>query len=395
MSDTLSCKGFKAASLAAGIKVEGRLDLGLIYSTAPASAAGVFTSNLVKAAPVVLSKKNMSGGKARAIIVNSGNANCCTGAQGMTDALEIAETVAGQLGLSPDEIVPASTGVIGAPLPADKIRKAIPDLVNKLEPAGFEGFARAIMTTDTVPKLEKRQVQIDGQPVCLVAVAKGAGMIRPDMATMLCFVCTDAGIEPELLQTVLKSSVDKTLNRITVDGDTSTNDTVAVLANGASGVDLTSEQQIRQFQSCLDDLLMDIARALVKDGEGVTKVVDITVCGAASEADALKMADTIAHSALVKTAFFGQDANWGRILMAAGRSGVKFDFEKTDLYFNSVQMAAKGMTCGPDAEKTVTRIMKDSEFSVTLDLHDGPYSATMITSDFSVDYVKINADYRS
>jgi glutamate N-acetyltransferase/amino-acid N-acetyltransferase len=246
-----------------------------------------------------------------------------------------------------------------------------------------------------VPKLVSRQIAIDGKTVTMVAAAKGAGMIRPDMATMLCFVCTDAAIEAELLRSLLSATVDRTINRISIDGDTSTNDSLFLLANGCSGVSIQTQAQSIQFMTLLEDVLKDIARRLVKDGEGVTKVVDIHVVGAVSNDAARQVADTVAHSPLVKTAFFGQDANWGRIIAAVGRSGVLVEPERIDLFFDGVQMAMAGCGCGPMAEAQVTAIMKKPEFSVTIDLHQGTGSSSMLTCDFSVDYVKINADYRS
>jgi glutamate N-acetyltransferase/amino-acid N-acetyltransferase len=389
------CNGFQAGGLSAGIKKTQALDLGLIYSEKPAVAAAVLTRNKVQAAPVKLTRDHISKGKARAVIVNSGNANCCTGSKGDRDALQMAKIAAAGLDLSPEEVVVASTGVIGEPLPIEKIEKAGPLLVDVLSPDGFDDFARAIMSTDTVPKLIQRRGEVDGRAFTLLAAAKGAGMIRPDMATMLCFVCTDADISHALLQQGLKKAVDQSLNRITIDGDTSTNDMVLVMANGQSGVKIESDEQQMVFQDQLNDLLLDMARRLVKDGEGVTKVVEIQVSGAASDEEAYLVADTVAHSPLVKTAFFGEDANWGRIIMAVGRAGVTMDPNHIDIYFDEVLMVKAGQGCGPKAEAQATDVLRKSEFSVGIDLHQGSGAGRMLTSDFSVDYVKINADYRS
>jgi glutamate N-acetyltransferase / amino-acid N-acetyltransferase len=395
MLESIECPGFEAAGMAAGIKKSGDLDLGLICSGTPAAVAGVFTRNQVQAAPVVVTQARVSRGVTRAVVVNSGNANCYTGEQGMVDAEAMATLVAAELNLAPEEVLVASTGVIGASLPMQKIASAAPVLANQLASEGFASFSRAIMTTDTVPKLVQRKGEIDGRPITLVATAKGSGMIRPDMATMLCFVCTDARIEAPLLQQSLKDAVDRSLNRITIDGDTSTNDMVLMLANGASGADVRTPAHHKIFQALLSDLLTDIAHQLVRDGEGVTKVVRITVQGAPSNAAALRIADTVAHSPLVKTAFFGEDANWGRIIAAVGRAGVPLDPRKIDLYFGPVQVVGQGRWCGPEAEARATAILKQAEFSVTVELNQGQGTDSLLTCDFSLDYVRINADYRT
>ncbi|MBI5896125.1 MAG: bifunctional glutamate N-acetyltransferase/amino-acid acetyltransferase ArgJ, partial [Desulfobacterales bacterium] len=319
--------------------------------------AGMFTRNRVMSAPVVLTKERAAKGSARAIIANAGCANCCTGPQGMAHAKRMTAGAAAGLNLTDEQVLVASTGTIGLTLPIDKVQAALPTLIGQLQPDGFENFSRAIMTTDTVPKLVQRRGSLDGRPFTALAVAKGAGMIRPDLATMFCFVCTDVAASAEALQSMLRASVDRTLNRITIDGDTSTNDTVLILANGVSGAVVRSAEQQRIFQAVLDDLLMDVARRLVKDGEGVTKVVEIKVQGAPSDAAALKVAETVAHSPLVKTAFFGQDANWGRILGAAGRAGVAIDPERIDVLFDGVQMVKAGQGCGQAAEDQVTAVM--------------------------------------
>lgn len=396
MTQAVQCQGFQAAGMAAGIKKKaGLLDLGVIYSQAPATVAGMFTRNRVMAAPVVLTKDRVAGGMARVIVANAGCANCCTGPQGMDHARRMADCAAAGLGLDESQVLVASTGVIGAPLPVEKIQAAMPQLIIQLRPDGFEDFSRAIMTTDTVPKLAQRQAAMDGRPFTVVAVAKGAGMIRPDMATMFCFLCTDAAVPSGVLQAMLRPAVDRTLNRITIDGDTSTNDTVLLMANGQSGVQVQTPEQQSVFQSILEDLLMEIARRLVRDGEGATKLVEIKVRGALSDVDAHRIADTVAHSPLVKTAFFGEDANWGRIMGAVGRAGVEIDPQHIDIFFDGVQMVRDGLGCGQDNEDQVTAVMKQREFTVTVDLHMGRGQAAMLTCDYSIDYIKINADYRS
>jgi glutamate N-acetyltransferase/amino-acid N-acetyltransferase len=389
------CPGFKAAGVAAGIKKTGALDLGLIYSESAAAAAGVYTRNQIQAAPVLLCKDHLADGMAQAVIVNSGNANCYTGPQGRADANATAGETASALQLNRRQVLVASTGVIGAPLPMDRIRSAIPDMTAAIRAHGFSDFARAIMTTDTVPKLVQKQGQVDGREFTLLAIAKGAGMIRPDMATMLCFICTDADLDNALLQQALEGAVNQTLNRITIDGDTSPNDTVLALANGVAGAKIRNGQQFKLFKRVLAKALQQISRLLVKDGEGVTKVVEIKVRGASSNREALQIADTVAHSPLVKTAFFGQDANWGRIIAAVGRAGIPIDPDRIDLYFDQVQLISQGSYCGADAEAQAASILQRSEFGVTIDLHLGSGCDCILTSDLSVDYVRINADYRT
>ena len=389
------CPGFKAAGITAGLKKKDRKDIGLICSDVPANAAGVFTRNRVKAAPVILDEERIKKGVCQAIIVNSGNANCCTGERGIQDAETMAALTASELGISEDLVLVSSTGVIGEPMPMEKIEYAVPRLVKSLQPEGFPDLARSIMTTDTVPKMVLGQGVVDGKRFTVVGVAKGAGMIRPNMATMLCFLCTDVGATPEILKKTLVKGVNRSFNRITIDGDTSTNDMVLMMANGLSGAVLQRDDHIDAFQKILDTILLDLAKQLVRDGEGVTKLVEIIIRGAASDADAEIIADTVAHSPLVKTAFFGEDANWGRIVGAVGRAGVDVDPDKIDLYFDDVQMVKSGMGCGKTLEAEATRILKKPEFAVIIDLNQGPGIGSMITCDFSVEYVKINADYRS
>jgi len=389
------CPGFKAAGIAAGLKKKNKKDLGLIFSEVPANVAGMFTRNRVKAAPVILDIERITSGVCQAIIVNSGNANCCTGEQGIRDAETMASLSASELGISKDLVLVASTGVIGEPLPIGKIKTAIPDLVRSLQPEGIPDLAKSIMTTDTVPKMASGQGVVEGKSFIVTGVAKGAGMIRPDMATMLCFVCTDVNAAPEVLKEVLVSAIDRSFNRITIDGDTSTNDTVLMMANGLSGAVIENPGHKEIFQKVIDRIFLDLAKQLVRDGEGVTKLVEIIVRGAASDSDAIKIADTVAHSPLVKTAFFGEDANWGRIIGAVGRAGVDVDPDRIDLYFDDVQMVKAGMGCGKSVEAEATKVLKKSEFTVAVHLNMGQGFGSIITCDFSIDYVKINADYRS
>ncbi len=389
------CSGFKAAGVAAGLKKKGKKDLGLMVSQVPATVAGVFTKNRVKAAPVILDRQRIKTGVCQAIIVNSGNANCCTGEQGIRDAETMASLAASELGISEDLVLVASTGVIGEPLPIEKIGAAIPTLVNSLQSEGIPDLARSIMTTDTVPKMVSAHGVVDGKTFTVTGVAKGAGMIRPDMATMLCFVCTDVKVSSEILKEILVKAVNRSFNRITIDGDTSTNDTVLIMANGLSGAVIQSPDQKDIFQKILDEIFLDLAKQLVRDGEGVTKLVEIMVRNAVSDSDAQKVADTVAHSPLVKTAFFGEDANWGRIAGAVGRAGVQIDPDKIDVYFDDVQMVKAGMGQGKTIEAEATKVLKRPEFTLTIDLNSGSGSGSILTCDFSVDYVRINADYRS
>jgi len=393
--DSILCPGFQAAGVASGLKKNGNKDLGLIFCETPATVAGVFTRNLVCAAPVQLDRQRVAGGRCRAVIVNSGNANCCTGQQGMRDAVGMAQAAAKGLAIDEKEVLVASTGVIGEPLPVEKIESAVPDLVKALAPEGLGGFAEAIMTTDTEPKVVSRRGQLEGKDFTITATAKGAGMIRPNMATMLCFVMTDIAASPDVLQEMLQASVQRSFNRIMVDGDTSTNDTVLLMAGGNCGVTVFSGAQKEVFQSVLDDVLVSLAKWLVKDAEGATKLIEISIIGALSGQDAHQIAATVAHSNLVKTAFFGEDANWGRILAAVGRAGVPLDPDKIDIRFGPVLMVQNGMGCGKQAEARATEILQRPEFDITIDLKLGDGSASMFTCDFSVDYVKINADYRT
>jgi glutamate N-acetyltransferase/amino-acid N-acetyltransferase len=395
MKETLFVNGFLAAGVSAGLKKNGQKDLGLLFSTVPAVAAGVFTRNRIKAAPVVLDRKRIETGNGRAILVNSGNANCCTGEQGMNNALAMAKAVAAGLDLPVEQVLVASTGVIGEQLPIHKIKTAVPALLDALKPEGLSELAEAMMTTDTVPKLVAIKSHLDGKGFHLAAVAKGAGMIRPDMATMLCFVISDIELPATVMQTMLNAAVDRSFNRITVDGDMSTNDTVIFMANGASGVAAEMPEARQVVQSVLEDALLQLARLCVKDGEGATKLVEVRVNGAASDPDARSVADAVANSSLVKTALFGQDANWGRILAAAGRAGVLIDPGRVDVYFDKVMMVKDGLGRGKPVEAEATAVLKKPEFVITIDLKMASGSASVLTCDFSIDYVKINADYRS
>jgi glutamate N-acetyltransferase/amino-acid N-acetyltransferase len=313
----------------------------------------------------------------------------------MRDAEAMCRKTAAALKISDDLVCVASTGVIGQPMPIDTVTAAVPRLMAALSPDGIGDFAEAILTTDLVPKVVSLQGEMGGVPYTVAGVAKGSGMIRPDMATMLCFVVTDLKIPPGPLQEALAGGVDRSFNRITVDGDTSTNDTVLMMAGGRSGAAVRSPEDAAEFQTQLDEVLARLARMVVQDGEGATKLVEIAVVGAATEADARAVADTVAHSSLVKTALFGEDANWGRIIAAAGRAGVPLAPDAVDILFEDVMMCQNGMTCGDAAERAAAAVLKRPEYRITVDLHMGTASASVFTCDFSIDYVKINADYRS
>ena len=391
-------KGFTYSAVAAGIRKKERLDLGLIFCEKPAVAAGVFTTNRVKAAPVLLDMERIGQGRAQAILVNSGVANACTGKIGMQAAKTCSRLAASALNIGENLVQVASTGVIGEQVPVDKIKAAMDDLVAGLSPDGYDAVVRAIMTTDTVPKTAGRTCTIGGKEGRLFGMAKGAGMIMPDMATMLCFVMTDVDIAAPVLQENLSWAVKRSFNRITVDGDTSTNDTVLALASCKAGnrqIDAPDTKESRLFGKTLEDLLRDLAQQIVADGEGATKLVTVKVINAQSESDAEQAARTIANSPLVKTAFFGEDANWGRIIAALGRSGVKFDQNRVDIAFDDVFMVKDGLSEGPTAEKKATAVLKQKAFTVTVDLKMGEAAGEIYTCDLSIDYIKINADYRS
>jgi len=390
--------GFSFSAIEAGIRYANRLDLGLIYSDVPCVTAGVFTTNQVKAAPVVLDVERLGGGRAQAILVNSGCANACTGEAGMTAAVQTGSLLASSLDIPEEMIQLASTGVIGEQLNVAAFEKGMQSLVDGLDAGRFEDVARAIMTTDTVPKTASALVNIGGTEVTIIGMAKGAGMIMPNMATMLGFIMTDARINFSELHQCLVRGANRTFNRITIDGDTSTNDMVLVMANGKAenpGIDGESPQYLAAFADALETVMKELALKIVTDGEGATKTISIRVCGARADEDAEKIARTVANSNLVKTAFFGEDANWGRIIAAMGRSGVQFNPEKVDIAFGDVVLVRNGLALGKDVEQSATKVLKEKQFSVSIDLKEGKGCDEVYTCDFSIDYVKINADYRS
>lgn len=396
MDDTIRMiQGFKASAVRAGLKKNNGLDLALIYSEKEAAAAGVFTTNRVKAAPILLTREHIAGGRARAIIANAGNANACTGEKGLDNARRASELVAKALGLHPDDVLVSSTGVIGQPLNMDLISRAIPDLVNTLSPEGITSAAQAIMTTDSFPKISQWEGRAGDQIYRIQGIAKGAGMIMPNMATMLSFIMSDIGIRPDELRRALISSVEGTFNRITVDGDTSTNDMVLVLTNGIAGNGPLSEKDFLGFMDGLKQVMGELARMIVRDGEGATKVIDLLIKGAHSASDAIHAARTVANSSLVKTAFYGQDPNWGRIIAALGRAGIQMEEARVDIWVDDIQIVCAGLGNGPEAEKKAAEKMTQKEFTVQIDLHQGAFQDRMVTCDLTHDYVSINADYRT
>jgi glutamate N-acetyltransferase/amino-acid N-acetyltransferase len=394
--------GFLGAAIEAGIKYKGRLDLGLILSARPAVAAAVFTQNEIKAAPVLAGIRRMGAGNpcVRAILVNSGNANACTGDRGLADVDDERSLMGRALGIDPDDILISSTGVIGRPMPMDRIRDAIPGLVKGLGEDRLDSVAQAILTTDKVKKTAVRDIEINGVMVRIAGMAKGAGMIAPMLgppqATMLAFILTDAEIDPQYAQDALTDAARQSFNRILIDGDMSTNDTVFLLANGLAGNPVIEKGRGDDvFYPALEDLMQDLAGQIVADGEGVTKVVTITVKGARGLDEADVIARTIAASPLVKTAFFGNDPNWGRILAAAGRAGFKLDQDRIGLAIDGVVIVSAGQGVGDEAEARAKDVMTGKKYEVRLDLGLGNAEASILTSDLSIDYIRINADYRT
>jgi len=388
-------KGFKAASIAAGLKKNKAADMTLIYSEREAVAAAVFTTNKVKAAPVQISMEHIIKGKARAIIANAGNANACTGSEGINNARLTAELTARELGIKPEDVLVASTGVIGAQLDMDKVANAIPGLVKGLSYDNIPLAADAIMTTDSFPKISIFEGKAGGSSYRTLGIAKGAGMIMPNMATMLSFILTDVNIDNHQLKKALSYSVDKTFNRITVDGDTSTNDTVFIMANGTAGNNALNTDDYDGFRKGLQDVMKDLSNMIIKDGEGATKLVFITVKGAASENDAMTAARNIANSYLVKTAFYGQDANWGRIMAALGRSGIAMEENRVSILIEDIKIVEGGLAIDPDREKMAAEKMKNRSFSVSIDLNIGNHEYNVTTCDLTHEYVSINANYRT
>jgi glutamate N-acetyltransferase / amino-acid N-acetyltransferase len=387
--------GFRAAAVASGIKKDG-LDLTLLAADSGCSAAAVFTTNRAQAAPVLVSREHLRAGQARAVLINSGCANAATGERGLADARESAALVARAIGCRPEEVVVASTGVIGVALPMDRVRDGIQAAAPLLSRGGGSLAARAIMTTDTRPKQVVVEFPLDGHTARLGAMAKGAGMIAPNMATMLAVFTTDAAVDPRLLQNALREAVGESLNRITVDGDTSTNDMAVILASGAlpARAILQDDGDYRAFRAALVEAARALAEMIVRDGEGATRIAEVRVQGARTAAEADRVARTIAESPLVKTALHGGDPNWGRILAAAGRSGVDIDTARVDIHLGDVWVAAGGAAREYD-ERTAAQAMQEDPVRITVVLHQGQEQGWMWTCDLTRGYVEINAHYRS
>lgn len=392
-----SPKGFQAAGIHCGIKKKKLLDLALVVSERDGPIAGVFTNNRVAAAPVVIDRLHLQQGIGRAIIVNSGNANACTGAEGLAAAEEMATLVARRLDTDLRKVYVGSTGVIGQPLPIECIRAGIPALMQRIRRTGGTEAARAILTTDLRVKQIAMRGTVAGRSVTIGGMAKGSGMIHPNMATMLAYLTTDAAISQPALQKALSAAVDQSFNCISVDGDTSTNDTVLCLANGLADHAPIQEgtETFVTFHRMLLQTCLALALRICRDGEGVTKIVKIHVTGADTSAAAKQVANTVATSNLVKTALFGEDANWGRVMAAIGRSGVPVDPSRIDLSFDKVAMVKNGMGLGAQAERRIATVFRKKEFTIHIDLGQGSAQSHVWTTDLSYDYVKINASYRS
>jgi len=390
-------RGFTAAGIHCGIKKKRLPDLALVVSERNGPIAGVFTTNRLAAASVTLNRQKLRRKTARAVLVNSGNANAVTGRQGYADAVEMAMLVAKRLKIAPHTVFVGSTGVIGQPLPMARIRQGVPTVIKQLRRAGGHDAARAILTTDLRTKETAYSARIGDRTVTVGGMAKGSGMIHPDMATMLAYVATDAAIEPSALQHALTAAVAKSFNCISVDGDSSTNDTVLCLANGLAGNPKlrTGSPALAAFQRLLDQVCLDLAMKVIRDGEGVTKVVKLAVTGARTQADAKRIATTIGTSLLVKTALFGEDANWGRIAAALGRAGVAIDPGRVGLAFDGIPIVKAGRPLGASAQRRIGRIVTNREFTITVAVGGGPATTTLWITDLSYEYVRINASYRS
>jgi len=400
LSEAAVPRGFRFSATACGLKKTGALDLALLSSDVPASAAAVFTQNLVVAAPVVVSKKNLhlSKGRMRAVIVNAGNANCATGDAGYAASVKMVEETARRLGCDPREVFVCSTGVIGVALPLEKVLRALSGIARNRRPSvrSFAELSLAICTTDTRPKTAASSFRMARRRIHFMGCAKGAGMIHPNMATTLAFVVTDAAISPSLLQKTLRDVTTRTFNAISIDGDTSTNDTLLVLANGASGAPRIKAGTAahRSFAKALEEVCRSLALQIVADGEGAQRVIEIEVRGAKTESAARQIARTIATSPLVKTAFAGGDPNWGRIFAAAGRAGVKFDPGRVDIHMAGIPVLRRGQPLDFNERETSNRLL-ERQVMLVVNLHAGRASARYWTCDFTAEYVRINASYRT
>lgn len=389
-------KGFKAAGVKAGIKKSGNLDLALIYTEKEAAVAGVFTKNAVAAAPVIVSREVVKGGKAHAIVANAGCANACTGETGLANARKMAALAAAEVGCASDEVLVGSTGIIGVNLPMDKLEAGIKAAAAELSEDGSKNAGNAIITTDTYSKACSCEVEIGGQAVRFGVIAKGSGMIQPNMATMLCYITTDANISSQLMQKALSEIVEVSFNMISVDGDMSTNDTVLVLANGASGAaEITDgSPEYDKFYATLKEICQELSKRIAADGEGATKFLTINVSGTKTFEDAKTVAMSIAKSPLVKTAFFGEDPNWGRVICAVGYAGIPMVPEKTVIKFGGVPVYANGLGAEFN-EDDIHKVMAEHDIVIDVEMGMGDAKATVWSCDFSYEYVKINGEYHT
>ncbi len=394
-------KGFKAAGITAGLKKSGKKDLALIYSEYKAVSAAVFTKNMVKAAPILVDMENIKSENTQAIVVNSGNANACTGESGYINAKKMTEVIAEKLDLLPAEVLVESTGIIGVQMDMEKVTKGLESVVAELSEDGGHNAGEAIMTTDTFPKNTAVKVSIDGKEVTIAGIAKGSGMIHPNMATMLAFLVTDVSIDKKLLQKAFSESTDDSYNMVSVDGDTSTNDMAGILANGAAeNTKITDENNegYKTFKEALNFVNKELAKSIAKDGEGATKLIEVTAKNARTMEDAKKVSKSVVTSSLFKAAVFGSDANWGRILCAVGYSGAELIVDKIEIFIKgenqTIQVAKNGMGI-EFSEEEVEKILKEEKVGVIVNLNDGNHDATAWGCDLTYDYVKINADYRT
>jgi glutamate N-acetyltransferase/amino-acid N-acetyltransferase len=392
-------KGFKLATGSAGIKKPGRADLVIMEVCPGATVAGVFTQNAFCAAPVHIAKQHLQSAASRYLLVNTGNANAGTGKQGLADSLSCCQALAQQLDVDATQVLPFSTGVIGEPLPVAKITAALADTLTKLDEQGWLQAASGIMTTDTRPKAASRTLDFRGQTITITGIAKGAGMIKPNMATMLGYVATDASVSQPLLQQILESAVNHSFNRITVDGDTSTNDACMLVATGQSAAEALTDDSQPLYPLLLEaitELCIELAQGLVRDGEGATKFVAVEVTGGDTEQQCLQVAYTVAESPLVKTALFASDPNWGRLLAAIGRAGIdNLDVDRVSVYINDILIAENGCRAASYTEQQGGEVMAAEEITISIQLNRGDHTATVWTTDLSYDYVRINADYRT
>ena len=393
----LPVPGVRLGTTCAGIKQPDRRDLVVMELAADTRTAAVFTQNAFCAAPVIMARQHLAGVMPRYLLINTGYANAGTGERGLEDARQCCEALASLAGCRPEEVLPFSTGVIGEPLPVKTLSRALPDAVEQLQATGWSDAAWGIMTTDTRPKLVSRTIDIEGSQITITGMAKGAGMIRPDMATMLAFIATDAQVKPGLLQDCLHTAVDQSFNRISIDGDTSTNDACVLCATGQSGVEVSASGAANEaFRQGLTEVCTELAKGIVRDGEGATKLINVQVNGGHNTAECLAVAYTIAHSPLVKTAFFAADPNWGRILAAVGRAGIPdLDITAINIFLDEVCIVHKGERDTAYTEAQGQAVMDRNEITVLIELGRGEDNANVWTCDFSYDYVRINAEYRT